>query len=98
MAKQSRPAARNARNGSQVFRDNRAELTAIGDVRVATGPAQADKHAQDAGAVAIDGLPQLLRRFHGTVNRGGCALRWEASRDMPGGEQITSAGLASLVH
>ena len=98
MAKQSRPAARNARNGSQVFRGDRRERTAIGYVRVATGQAQAAEHAQDAGAVAIDGVPRLLRRFHGTVNRGGCALRWEASRDMPGGEQITSAGLASLVH
>ena len=70
----------------------------MGYVQVATGPAQAAEHAQEAGAVAIDGLPQLLRRFHGTVNRGGCAPRWEASRDVPGGEQITSAGLASLVH
>lgn len=95
MAKKRRPAMR---NGSQGFRGNRGERTAIGYVRVATGQTQADEHAQEAGAVAIDGWPPLLRRFHGAVNRGRCAPRWEASRDMPGGEQITSAGLASLVH
>ena len=72
-------------------------ITAIGYVRVATGPAQADKHAQDAGRVAIDGLPQLLRRFHGTVNCRPVVPAAVAS-GTPGGEQITFSLLAGPVH